>query len=288
VTLLRSIPGTSVETAGESNPENVGTFFAGHVRGYARNTDAGQRLAQFEKLKHLKSVDLSGPGLKDEHFPASIELDKLTFARLSSATLSGKSLLFIQNSPRVRTLEIHVSQLDKSVFEVLAKLPELTSLSVSAKFDNSSLPSLAQIKHLRRISISGFKSGSEKTKSELLGVIANLQALESISLVGTDVNNDHLEDLERLPHLTHLALSRTKVTAAGLPKLVKLKSLTHLALDELPLSDKDLEQLQHFQHLEKLSIRQKETDGISREGFKRLGKLLPKANANIIENRFLK
>jgi hypothetical protein len=189
----------------------------------------------------------------------------------------------------MREIRVNLTNLDEASLMMFSKMPDLTTLRVIATaIDEKALPHFAKLTNLKRLSIDDyFDSGVEMPDSKLLPIIAHLQSLESIILVGTEVSDEHLEELAKLPHLSRLDLSGTRVTAAGLPTLAKIKTLTHLTLDDLPLGDEHIDLFRQFQNLEKLSIRQK-SDGFTRNGIERLKQLLPKAAANRIQSRFVK
>jgi len=56
--------------------------------------------------------------------------------------------------------------------------------------------------------------------------LANLQNLESLNLYGTEITDEALSTIEKLPNLEKLFLWQTKVTAKGVENLqVKLPKL---------------------------------------------------------------
>jgi Leucine-rich repeat (LRR) protein len=288
VSLLRDLD-LQVELGELAGPNRESGFFAGFVSGHVRDTESANVVARFAELKHLKRLELSGPGLRDEHFPESIVLADLTLLNLYGKSLTSNSIRFLKNSPRMREIRVNLTNLDEASLMMFSKMPDLTTLRVIATaIDEKALPHFAKLTNLKRLSIDDyFDSGVEMPDSKLLPIIAHLQSLESIILVGTEVSDEHLEELAKLPHLSRLDLSGTRVTAAGLPTLAKIKTLTHLTLDDLPLGDEHIDLFRQFQNLEKLSIRQK-SDGFTRNGIERLKQLLPKAAANRIQSRFVK
>lgn len=70
---------------------------------------------------------------------------------------------------------------------------------------------------------------------------------ELLDLSRTDIDDKELAVIERFPHLSRLALARTKITDAGVKHLTKLKKIVSLDLSMNDIGDEALTHLKEFE-----------------------------------------
>lgn len=136
----------------------------------------------------------------------------------------------------------------------LRKLPQLEYLYLfNADLDSESLAGLAQVPKLKTLRLSCVRRDERSLGQPLLVRLPVLPELRSLDLEGySNIGDDDLDYLTRLPNLNSLCLDSTKVTTAGLAKLAALPSLEELTLGGDALSGAGLEKLLVLKHLRAL------------------------------------
>jgi hypothetical protein len=85
-------------------------------------------------------------------------------------------------------------------------------------------------------------------------LLRSLPNVETITLSGANVSDDHLEQLRERPKLTRLVLHNTPITDKGLPHLTALHDLRELWLNSTRITDKGLAYLAGLRDLNCLSL----------------------------------
>lgn len=104
-------------------------------------------------------------------------------------------------------------------------------------------------------------------------LLVSKDCLQELYLNDTPTDDEALQDIGKLAHLTMLGLSRTKVTSAGMVHLTGLTNLKFLSLGGTAVGDDAIEHLSKLKSLKKLAIvgETKFTD----DGQKKLKQALP-------------
>jgi hypothetical protein len=102
--------------------------------------------------------------------------------------------------------------------------------------------------------------------------VARLPNLETLYLVGTEVDDAGLARLAGLKSLKTLHLGRTRITDAGMPALDGLENLQTLSLGNTEVTDKGLVQLRDLRKLSTLILKETKT---TPAGIKELHRMLP-------------
>jgi len=89
--------------------------------------------------------------------------------------------------------------------------------------------------------------------------IIDLDNLEKLNLMGTQISGDGLVHLRGLEKLEHLNLMDTQITDSGLVHLEGLTRLKVLDLNSTQITDSGLVHLRHLTNLEELHLTQTET-----------------------------
>jgi Leucine-rich repeat (LRR) protein len=95
--------------------------------------------------------------------------------------------------------------------------------------------------------------------------------VEVLWLCDTDIGDEGLRRLARLPKLRALFIDNTRITDAGLAYLETL-SLRRLGLNSTAISDASIPQLAKLRNLERLDV---EGAGLTEAGLSRLAAALP-------------
>jgi Leucine-rich repeat (LRR) protein len=111
-----------------------------------------------------------------------------------------------------------------------------------------------------------------------LKVVAKLQQLTMLVLVGTQITDAGLKEVAKLQQLTKLDLSYTQITDAGLKEVAKLQLLTWLNLSETQITGASLKELAKLQQLTSLNLMA--CREITDAGVAELKKALPKCEIN--------
>lgn len=130
---------------------------------------------------------------------------------------------------------------------------------------------LAAIRVLPYVRTVNCSNASRITGSSLY-LLANLKNLETLFLVGTDLEDSGLAGVQNLTSLKTLNLDGTKITDAGMPALANLKNLQTLVLGDTAITDRGLVQLRDLRKLSTLILRDTKT---TRDGIRELRRMLP-------------
>jgi Leucine-rich repeat (LRR) protein len=193
----------------------------------AEVTDRG--LAHLARLKQLENLTLRGSAKITDAGLARIgelsRLRELSLHELRGVTPNG--LRVIGKLTELRRLQLDVVPMDAQSVTALASLNKLEELLLwSVASGPLPLDSLGELRALRT-----FRT-NEPVASSAVRALAKLQHLESITDELTEISDEDLTHLARLPKLRVLVLGSPKVTAASLPTLAKMTSLRELYVTE--------------------------------------------------------
>jgi Leucine-rich repeat (LRR) protein len=188
---------------------------------------------------------------------------------------SGAGLKEVLQLKQLQALNIwHSGQTDADVKEVVAALPGLQMLDVSAspgRVTDACVKGLAGLKELTSLNIR-YTSLTDAGLKELAG----LKRLRALSIGVSKVTDAGLKELAVLKELETLHVDRAQVTDAGLKELVGLKEMAGLKgldLTGTKVTDAGLKELAALKELQTLDLRNTQ---VTDEGLKELRKALPK------------
>jgi hypothetical protein len=107
-------------------------------------------------------------------------------------------------------------------------------------------------------------------------ILSRLDKCPKLSFIGTELTDEGLRELQKLPLLEDLDLTGSKISAVGITHLSGLK-FKHLDLSYTDLSDDSISALAQFRELETLNI---SMSRISESGVNQLRALLPNCKIN--------
>lgn len=185
-------------------------------------TDAG--LAHVSQLKQLKNFRLVGAkGVTDvglAQLGQLSRLEDLALGDLRCTTPAG--LGFLKNLTQLKRLALCVPA-DQSTIAAIGHLKKLESLQLWNRVaEPLSLERLSELHALRE-----FRTNETLTSSDIR-VLAGWENLESIEDGLTEIADDDLKQLARLPKLKVLILDSSQITAVSLPTLATMQSLREL------------------------------------------------------------
>ncbi len=105
-----------------------------------------------------------------------------------------------------------------------------------------------------------------------LAALSGLTDLQTLYLVGTELDDVGLSHIGNLTSLKTLQIGHTKITDAGMPALDHLENLQTLSLGNTAVTDQGLVQLRDLRHLSTLILRDTKT---TRRGVQELRRMLP-------------
>jgi Leucine-rich repeat (LRR) protein len=190
-------------------------------------TDRG--LAHLARLKHLKNLTLHGGAKITNVGLARLgelpRLRELSLSELRAVTPNG--LRVIGKLTELRRLQLDTVPMDEQSVRALTSLNKLEDLLLwSVASGALPLDSLGELRALRT-----FRT-NQRVASSAVRALAKLHHLESITEELTEISDEDLTHLARLPRLRVLVLGSPHVTAASLPTLAKMKSLRELYVTE--------------------------------------------------------
>jgi len=163
-------------------------------------------------------------------------------------------LEFIRGLPADSVSDLGLGDVVPASFGAVAHLaPDLRDLWVYIDNLGDDAPSvIAELKALERLSLAGHDlpedGPSRRLDDHALSAIADLPALESLSLLGGSYTEQGLQQLRRLPKLRHLHVEREGLTApmfrfaAAMPALTRLTGLDEFG-DDGPMPPAEVDQV---------------------------------------------
>lgn len=140
-------------------------------------------------------------------------------------------------------------------------------LSDTAATDEA-VAAISLLPHVRTINC----TNARQIKGSSLDRLVGLKNLETLHLVGTELDDAGLSRIKDLTSLKTLNLNGTQITDAGMPAIDNLTNLQTLVLGDTKITDKGLVQLRDLRELSTLILRNTKT---TPRGVKELHRMLP-------------
>jgi Leucine-rich repeat (LRR) protein len=170
--------------------------------------------------------------------------------------------------PTLRVLKIGGPEIDDQVLELVAKMQQLTGLSLdSCNISDSGVAGLTQLP-LEDLTI--FQCAAITDQG--LNVLAAYDQLRRLTLRDVAARGTALEKLPQPDRLVALNMEQSGITDAEVPLLARFTQLESLNLGQTRLTDEAIEALAQLTWLKELTLTQ---TGITDEGAARLRQLLP-------------
>lgn len=205
--------------------------------------DTLQPLANFKKLEEL---NLASCELTDDAMTPIAGLRTLRTLDLSDNQITGAGCQSLAELTNLRLLQLNDNPIDDTGLAHLSKLTRLQKLDIrdtNAAGDN--LAALAGMIDLRELELGRLPGFTGRD----LDVLANAPRLKRLSLGGTSVGDEGVEQLAKVTQLEWLVLP-PNMTDAGFAPLAKLTHLQQLRIN--PLAKITGEGLTHLEDLPKL------------------------------------
>jgi hypothetical protein len=238
----------------------------------------------------LCEVVVRGEIYTDEALRCLSTIRSLDRIMLNDTGISPAGLKPLSALPRLRDLEVDVTDIDDVALVNMSLIPNLEELTLSPYALNVTKPlDIGGFRRLRklRVYIAPLEVGASEwigslpiqvldvslspVGDELLNAMGNMQRLEELDLGETRVTDAGLQSLIQLPRLRSISLWRTGVTDVGLVHIGQIKSLERLNLGETGVTDKGLEALRSLTQLKELVV----TDSISESAVGEIKRALP-------------
>jgi hypothetical protein len=139
---------------------------------------------------------------------------------------NGDELYSIAKLHSLKNLDLTGSQISSIGLKTIVQgAPGLTTLTLSdvANIVPDGFGSLASLKHLQKLSLSG-----DRQVGENMAAICSIDSLQQLDLSATGIRDSDLQRLASLRYLSQFIFSDTPITDAGLDYLAKLKSLKYI------------------------------------------------------------
>jgi hypothetical protein len=195
---------------------------------FVQNSDLSP--SSFEELDGahgLWSLGFQNCNVDDARLSELHNLPRLTSFSVDSG-VTGKGLLFLDNSPELKSLAVRNAPLEDSELVTLLGHHRLVALDVAGTHvTDTGLRALSRQTRLKQLELGGCA-----VTDNGLRWIASLESLESLDLSKTMVTDAGLAELTNLSHLQNLGLRDTAITDSGLPALAALqfKKLIYLGV----------------------------------------------------------
>lgn len=219
------------------------------------------RLAQMQYLRH---IDLDRTSLNQDIASALREMPRLQMLSIDIQKIAPGGIEALADSLR-NLKELRVLRVSRDrgqpacpeLLEAIGNVPQLEHLSLARMtLNGKGVESLARLRNLKSLSFDEIATDADDlaTGQSLLSRLPVLPRLEAFVAWSSDIYNDDLEFLARLPRLKMLTVDSMLCTPAGLPKLASLTSLEDLAIGYTLISEEGLESLRSSTRLRRLHL----------------------------------
>jgi len=262
--------------ASKGHPSIVNTDFDYRVLGAAKGdvaVPAGRRLVLFvnektlrnlQSLSTLKPDDLyavhlsgsysGGPKLGDNHLAPLVALSGLKQLTLANTNVTQKGIQHLLGLKELNYLEISSMALDDQALPYIAELSSLETLVIGSPVTDEGLRHLASLKNLKELFL-----WVENIRGPGLRHLAQLPNLRYLQVKDVDEKGKYgfgdsaLQYIKDAPSLRHLRIwPNLPITEAGIAYLAQCPQLEKLELGKLPVTDRNLSQLQALPRLKSL------------------------------------
>lgn len=192
-------------------------------------------------------------------------LRSLHLVQRDNEQISAESWQQIGQLTSLEELNILGFEIDDHSLEQIGKLKNLFKLSLRAPLNTTAeaWESLLDLKQLSRLEL-------ETVDAESLVQIARLENLESLSITGKAIGDEHLRSISRMKGLCTLELQRTSITDEGLAQLANMPNLTYLRLSHCEITGTGLKSLASLPKLIVLNLARTQITG---DGFGSLARV---------------
>ena len=199
-------------------------------RCYSCTIGDGSGLRHFTALAQLRSVDFNRLP-PEAHVDALGALTNLRRLQLRSASgVQDQGLAWLSELKQLEELRLPYTPISAETLQAAARLPQLTALFLQ---ENGN-----------RLELSGAH----------LEILASMPALETLSITGSNLDDEGLETIAGIKSLRELSLSGSLVTGSSVGSLSKAPLLTSLLINSPALSIGILEGLPALTRLESLQL----------------------------------
>lgn len=116
----------------------------------------------------------------------------------------------------------------------------------------------------------GLRDDVERGSNETIKLVSVLQSLEKLDVGDSNITDEGLEPLQKLPKLRVLSLNLTQITNVGLDHLKELKSLERLRLHATAISDDGMVSIARLSTLKVLDLSKTKVSDVGMEKLKSL------------------
>jgi Leucine-rich repeat (LRR) protein len=177
-------------------------------------------LPEFEQLRYLSVEILGAGGISPSGLAQVTKLPKLRSLNLSGNGVRGEHLAALQGCVHLEELRLAIDyeQLDAEGLSPLAALPKLVELKLGGRrLRDKHLPALRGCKMLKELSLE-----NQSVTSDGLMIVKDLPQLETLNLGRTDVGNRLIPHLLAMPKLGDLSVLETCLDNQGQEQLAAL------------------------------------------------------------------
>lgn len=151
----------------------------------------------------------------------------------------------------IHTMDVSAMRLEDEAVPYVARLTGLQVLHADkADISNAGIEGLCALSELRELTL----AGADDFDAAGMTKLPALKKLERLVLRGTNVADDSLRHIGKLPNLRYLDLTRTKISDTGLAHLTNLDALTELALSYTRVKGPGIAHLKSLDALERLDL----------------------------------
>jgi len=253
----------------------------------------------------LETVDLKFADISDGQLRHLAGLRHLRELDLSWTRITGEGLRHLGRLPKLRKLSLqHVDEKGARAIAELAGLQEL-----SGDLEDTSMGPLTELPHLEFLHVANLPWGERRLSDAGLQCVGAFRALKWITLEHTDVSDLGVKYLTSVPGLEGCEIICGRLTDESMRTLAesqtarRLKSLTLVGMDRITdrgigmlagspiaegleslslgqmdkITDEAIPHLGKLRNLEYLAVH---NTGISRQGIRRLGAVLPRTTVS--------
>lgn len=227
---------------------------SGNVRMSRPDWGSNRRLRRFAPLfERIVSVNASPAAVDDSFVIRAAAVGELEYLSVSGSGVSTTGVSALAGEQNLERISFVGTAIDDDAFDVLAKLPDLTSLHIVSgrvTFSDSAFKALGQSQYLRELTI-GPASLSEGGAEHL----AQAETLEHLRIIDGRADADAFRYLGRLTGLRTLWLGvELNPDANPLPQLRLLTRLERLSLHAPAIDDLAARDLCRFGELSVLNL----------------------------------
>lgn len=205
---------------------------------------AADGFTHLESMTSLRKLNLSGTQINDlQPLTSCTQLESLALDR---SPIQGASLKVLSDRISLRLLSANESALDDDSLRLLDSATNLEALylantQVTGKF----LPLLSRFPRLQKLNLSGTKLTDDDLVSDNW---PEMPILDQLFLNDLPITDKGFADFqitveEKLPSLSALGLSNTKITSVSLRFIAALPQLKTIRLSGTPIPREDIEEL---------------------------------------------